>query len=60
MRITFHGTHKQPNQDLGPQLLGVDGEDLRFSKFVKIETQPENIEIMFNHFTYFKEKQSFV
>jgi len=56
IRIEFYGSHKRkPKKGFGQQLLGIDGEDLRFSNFVKYDCVPANVEFLFNPNTYYND-----
>ncbi len=62
IKLTFNGVKgKRPKKNgWGKQLIGIDGEDLRFNKQVIFECMPDNIEVFFDSKTYFKEMKSFV
>jgi len=62
MKVTFKGTNKSVEKgitNLGPQLFGVDGEDLRFNNFVNFDTKMHNVEILFDADKYFSQFKSF-
>ena len=53
------GSGDKPDKVYDEQLLVVDGELLRYRKFIVIEAIPQNWECMFDSDAYFKEFESF-
>lgn len=61
VKMTFKGRPGDPPDKVyGQQLICIDGENLKFDKFVVMEAIPHNIEVMFDSESYFKEFNSFV
>jgi len=60
IRVTFGGrTGATEEFNSRPQLLGIDGEDLRYRRQVTWECCPNSIETMFDTDVYFREFSSF-
>ena len=61
IKMTFNGRPGDPPGKIyGQQLISIDGENLRYDKFLIMECIPHNIEVMFDSEAYFKEFNSFV
>ena len=61
IKVVFQGRRgATPEFNARPQLLGIDGEDLRYKKQVVWEIVPANVEVMFDSDAYFKEFNSFL
>jgi len=61
IKMTYVGQRdkKMPTNGWGEQLLGIDGEDLRFTNQLTFDCIPNNIEFFFDSKTYFKDHKSF-
>ena len=61
IKMTFNGRPGDPpGKVYGQQLISIDGENLRYDKFLVMEAMPHNYEVMFDSEAYFKEFNSFV
>ena len=59
--VKFTGKNvARPRTDYGEQLFGIDGEDLRYHRKITWECIPRNIQVMFDHETFFTEYESFI
>jgi len=60
IKVTFKDrVGDKPGKVYGEQLIGLDGEVLKYEKFMVVECMPENWECMFDSDAYFKEFNSF-
>ena len=55
IRIEFTGSdRKKPTGGFGQQLIGIDGEDLRFNNYVIYDAMPGNVEFLFDSASFFR------
>ena len=59
IEITYKGRSGKNSNQQQRQLIGIDGEDCEFQKYVKYENIPQNIEILFDAENYFDEYKAF-
>ena len=61
VKITYQGLRGRPvpANGWGEQLLGIDGEDLKFKKQLILDCIPGNIEFLFDSKQFYKDQKVF-